>query len=67
MTPTCFAALLCKGGLVDLLNAVTRGSMFTPDGHLGAAFWIPASIVPTHLYMFYLLLQEMRINRAVPA
>ena len=42
-------------GLVDLLNAVARGFLFTPDGALGAAFWIPALIVPlllvTHFYM----------------
>lgn len=43
-------------GLVDLLNAVSRGLLYTPDGALGAAFWIPAVIVPllivTHVYIF---------------
>ncbi len=43
-------------GLADLLNAVARGLLFTPDGALGAAFWIPAVIVPllivTHVYIF---------------
>ena len=28
-------------GLADLLNAVARGIIYTPDGALGAAFWIP--------------------------
>lgn len=46
-------------GLGDLLNAVARGLQFTPDGALGAAFWIPATIVPlllvTHGYVFVLL------------
>ncbi len=49
-------------GLADLINAVARGIMFTPDGHLGATFWIPAVIVPmlvvTHCYIFYILLKE---------
>jgi len=54
-------------GLIDLLNAVARGILFTPDGALGAAFWIPALIVPlllvTHLYIFGRLLGEMRTSR----
>ncbi len=54
-------------GLVDLLNAVARGFLFTPDGALGAAFWIPALIVPlllvTHFYIFVRLLGEMRTTR----
>ncbi len=51
-------------GLADLLNAVARGIMFTPDGHLGATYWIPAIIVPlllvTHGYIFILLIRDFR-------
>ena len=51
-------------GLVDLLNAVARGLLFTPDGALGAAYWIPAFIVPlliiTHGYIFYRLWHYIR-------
>lgn len=51
-------------GAVDLLNAVARGIMFTPDGHLGATYWIPATIVPlllvTHAYIFILLAKNFR-------
>jgi hypothetical protein len=54
-------------GLADLLNAVARGILFTPDGALGAAFWIPALIVPlllvSHVYIFARLLGEMRRPR----
>ena len=43
-------------GLIDLVNAVGRGIMYIPDGHFGAAFWIPVIIVPlllvTHVYIF---------------
>ena len=50
-------------GLVDLLNAVARGIMFTPDGALGATFWIPALIVPlllvSHMYIFGRLYGEL--------
>ena len=55
-------------GLIDLLNAVARGILFTPDGALGAAFWIPALIVPlllvTHVYIFGRLFGEMRTSRS---
>lgn len=51
-------------GLADLLNAVLRGLMFTPDGALGATFWIPALIVPllivSHVYIFNRLWLETR-------
>lgn len=54
-------------GLADLLNAVARGIMFTPDGALGATFWIPALIVPllivTHMYIFGRLLREIRESK----
>lgn len=54
-------------GAVDLLNAVTRGIIFTPDGHLGAAYWIPATIVPlllvTHAYIFILLVKNFYNNK----
>ena len=43
-------------GLVDLVNAVVRGLLYTPDGALGAAFWIPMVIVPllvvSHFYIY---------------
>ena len=46
-------------GLADLINAVGRGLAYTPDGALGAAFWIPVLIVPllvvSHIYVFLLL------------
>jgi hypothetical protein len=33
--------------------------MFTPAGHFGASYWIPATVVPfllvTHAYIFMLL------------
>ena len=49
-------------GLLDLLNAVVRGIMYTPDGHLGATYWIPATIVllllVTYVYIFMLLLKQ---------
>ena len=55
-------------GLGDLLNAVARGLMYTPDGHLGATYWIPATIVPmlliTHVYVFYLLAAAFRAGSA---
>ena len=51
-------------GLLDLLNAVARGIAYTPDGALGAAFWIPALFVPPllvcHGYIFVRLVHEMR-------
>lgn len=54
-------------GILDLLNAVVRGMIFTPDGHLGATFWIPATIVPlllvTHVYIFILLISNARKNK----
>lgn len=49
-------------GLADLLNAVARGLLFTPDGALGAAYWIPAVIVPllvvTHIYILIRLIGD---------
>jgi len=54
-------------GLADLLNAVGRGLLFTPDGALGATFWIPAVIVPlllvTHVYIFGRLIGEIQVSR----
>jgi hypothetical protein len=51
-------------GLADLFNAVARGVAYTPDGALGAAFWIPAVFVPpllvSHGYIFWRLLREVR-------
>ena len=52
-------ANVAVGVLVHDDAAVARGLQFTPDGALGAAFWIPAAIVPlllvTHGYVFVLL------------
>lgn len=43
-------------GLLDLVNAVYRGLRYTPDGDLGATFFIPTIVVPllvvTHIVMF---------------
>lgn len=48
-------------GVADLLNALYRGFRYTPDGHLGATYFIPAIIVPallvTHVMVFVLLLR----------
>lgn len=56
-------------GFVDLINAVTRGIVFTPDGHLGATYWIPATIVPfllvTHIYIFLRLLRIEGVEKRV--
>ena len=49
-------------GSVDLLNALFQGFRYTPDGHLGATYFIPAVIVPallvTHVMVFVLLLRS---------
>ena len=41
-----------------------RARIYTPDGALGAAFWIPALFVPpllvSHGYIFWRLLREIR-------
>lgn len=54
-------------GFADLLNAVARGLKFTPDGALGATYWIPALVVPlllvSHVYLFGRLLTEIRTAR----
>ncbi len=46
-------------GTLDLLYAVGRGIAHTPDGHLGATYFIPAIIVPallvSHAMVFWLL------------
>ena len=51
-------------GFADLINAVVRGILYTPDGALGSAFWIPMLIVPlllvTHVYIFEQLIKEFR-------
>ena len=50
-------------GLVDLLNAVFQGVRFVPNGHFGAAYFIPALVVPalmvTHVLVFQLLLRRV--------
>jgi len=54
-------------GALDLINAIVRGIAYTPDGALGAAFWIPAYFVPpllvSHVYIFGRLLREARETR----
>ena len=56
-------------GMGDLLNAVARGLLYTADGHLGATFWIPATVVPlllvTHVYVFILLVRHQSDRRVV--
>lgn len=47
-------------GALDLLNALYAGFRLTPDGHLGATYFIPAVVVPvllvTHALVFRTLL-----------
>ena len=49
-------------GSLDLLNALYKGFRLTPDGDLGATYFIPAVIVPallvTHVLVFRLLLSQ---------
>ncbi len=51
-------------GTVDLLHAVYQGFRLTPDGHLGATYFIPAVVVPallvTHAVVFVLLVRYAR-------
>ena len=51
-------------GSVDLINALWQGIRYTPDGHLGATYFIPAVIVPallvTHGLMFWILVRNRR-------
>lgn len=58
-------------GLADLLNALARGLLYTPDGALGATFWIPALFVPpllvSHGYIYWRLLGEHAGRRAAGA
>jgi len=53
-------------GAVDLLNALTKGIMYTTDGHMGATYFIPAMIVPallvTHVMIFQLLLIKREVH-----
>lgn len=49
-------------GTLDLFNAVYRGFLYTPDGHLGATYFIPAVLVPallvSHALVSWLLLRR---------
>jgi hypothetical protein len=49
-------------GTLDLLNALYKGFRLTPDGDLGATYFVPAVIVPallvTHLLVFRTLLKK---------
>jgi hypothetical protein len=52
-------------GLMDLVNAVIRGLMYTPDGDLGATWFIPTVIVPllivTHFVIFRQVYRARRL------
>ena len=56
-------------GTIDLLNALTKGIMYTTDGHMGATYFIPAMIVPallvTHVMIFQLLIQNGKVGNEV--
>lgn len=49
-------------GFLDLINALYRGFQRTPDGDLGATYFIPAIVVPallvTHMIVFALLIRR---------
>jgi hypothetical protein len=51
-------------GLLDLVNAVLRGLRYTPDGDLGATWFIPTVFVPllvvSHIVIFRQLLLARR-------
>jgi hypothetical protein len=51
-------------GFLDLVNAVARGLLYTPDGNLGATWFIPTVIVPllvvTHFVIFRQLYRASR-------
>ena len=53
-------------GTLDLINAVTQGIRYTEDGDLGAAYFIPAVIVPallvSHWLIFILLLRQRKLS-----
>jgi len=55
-------------GTLDLLNAVSRGLLYTPDGALGATVWIPSILAPlllvTHAAIFRLSVLVMRAEGA---
>ncbi len=52
-------------GTADLIIAVLLGLSYTPDGHLGAAYFIPALAVPaylvTHAMIFKLQIDEKNV------
>lgn len=49
-------------GFLDLIHALYRGFQLTPDGDLGATYFIPAIVVPallvTHMIVFVLLIRR---------
>jgi hypothetical protein len=55
-------------GAVDLINAVSRGLLYTADGDLGATYFIPVMIVPallvSHAMIFVMLLRVTRVRLA---
>jgi hypothetical protein len=50
-------------GTLDLLNALYAGFRLTPDADLGAAFFIPAVIVPALLVTHVLVFRELLRKR----
>ena len=55
-------------GFLDLINAVTRGLLYTEDGHLGATYFIPVLIVPALLVVHVLVaILQLEQRRFVPA
>jgi hypothetical protein len=58
-------------GMADLLNAVMRGLIYVPEEQFGAAFWIPATLVPpllvTHVYVFIVLLKNRHWHKSMTA
>jgi hypothetical protein len=53
-------------GLLDLVNAVVRGLIYTPDGDLGATWFIPTVIVPLLIVTHFVIFRQVyRVRRAV--
>jgi len=46
-------------GLLDLINAVVRGLRYTPDGHLGATWFIPTVIVPLLVVSHFVIFRQL--------
>ena len=46
-------------GLLDLVNAVVRGLLYTPDGDLGATWFIPTVIVPLLVVGHFVIFRQL--------